>query len=198
MILIIISLSCSEREPDIFYRKLDFKQNTLEYFQKNDTLATPPPQIISIYEIILPIVSDDQKFDIVVDNFLGKLVYDKYYSNDFISYASFLENLSEEELFIPAKYIDELNYTMKIDSNFYGFVNPDDDILKEYAEKGFSQILEKYFVKLGQDKKFFRYRLELGDSTYTYNSLYKVMYENKFIGGTDCVSGETKFFKFLE
>ena len=191
IIISILIISCSDNEPHKFYRRLDFEHKAMLYFSKE----IPPPSTSALgwTEIILPINDNGTKYEILIENLVGKLVYDKYYEAKYESYAHFLESLSKGDLSIPPNFIDEFKFTMKIDSNYYGYINPNNTIIIEYNENGFQHILDKYFDLLSDKNDELVYELKSFEFPISISALQKIMYENKLIGGTDCVTGSTRF-----
>ncbi len=140
-------LACSEKEPDIFYQQLDFPT-------KKDPRHGPTPA--SEARISLPVRNDAEEFDILVNNYGAKIIYETHYFDDYDSYPYFLEALAEDKLRIPFKNIDTTEYPLK----YYHLINKSDLIFKEYEKHGLGFILRKYFRDSGRFKKVYRYHLK--------------------------------------
>jgi len=168
LLILILLISCKQKEPDDYFKSLDFNLNTTS----RDLKVKPPPPTISSMTIVLPINDNGEKYEIVTDNINGKIIYEENYKNESASYPKFLEKLSEGNYYINANLLDKF---------YYSDVNTSDSIFVEYRDKGFSYILNKYTLK--KSSEHWEYYFSSNSATLPFeseNSLVSIMYKHKY------------------
>jgi len=183
LLIPILLISCKEKEPDDYFKSLDFNLNTTS----RDLKVKPPPPTISSMTIVLPINDNGEKYEIVTDNINGKIIYEENYKNESASYPKFLEKLSEGNYYINANLLDKF---------YYSDVNTNDSIFVEYWNKGFSYILNKYTLK--QSSEHWKYYFISNSETLPFeseNNLVSIMYKHKYFIAYSDYAANYAFYK---
>ena len=174
IILTIHLTNCRQSEPDLYFKLLDFK------LPNKELISPQPPSPVAYNIVVLPIIKNGKKYKIIVQNFIAKSIYEKYYKNNFVSYPGFLQQSSENGFYINSKYFYQEGYKEIIDSSYYGYIQENNSIFTEYKNKGLDYIVNKYTSK--QNSKYWQTYLFSKShlSTETENCLINIMYKNQY------------------
>ena len=182
--ILILIISCTQKEPDDYFKSLDFNLDTTNI----DLKVIPSPIWFKI--IVIPINNNGKKYEIVTDNINGKKIYEDNFKDEFSSYPEFLDELSKGNLYININLIDEF-YCSDID------VNKNDHIFTEYKLKGFNYILNKYTLKRSSARwKYYFISNSVTLPPESENSLISLMYKQRYFIDFDDFAGNYHFVKY--
>ena len=179
LVLFFIFVSCSGNEKQNYFSEYNYTIST-----NGQLFSNPSANLV----IVLPVIDEENKYEIVAENFIGREVYEKYYKTKYSNYVEFLIQLYKKNIYINSDFLYKSYLHSKIETL--------DSIHNEFSKYGLKFIIEKYCVKK-QSIEYWKTRFAAKPalSLSTQRSLIKIMYDNNYYIVFNDYSGEYIFLK---